>query len=177
MAKLNDNSAYDLSRFEPKAAAQPKPRPEETPGKKKKDENNILTIPQSHYTHVRKVRRRGKNRSAVVKVMVMVAVAAICLVMVLGQVRLAELTQQIESTSKSLTEAESLYTQYQMKSDSQLSLQSVEQYATEQLGMAKADQNQMQYVELSSKDKGEVVQEQGTNWLVSAWNYLVKLLS
>ena len=90
---------------------------------------------------------------------------------------MSELTDKIDTAQQSLTEAESLYTQYQMKNDSQFSLTTIEEYASKNLGMTKADQTQMEYIELSSKDKGEVMQVKEQNWLVSAWNYVVNLLS
>lgn len=168
MAKPNDTSAYDFALFEPKPVEEPQPAP-------KKD--NIIAIPQEHIVKTTKGRRRIKNKKAVRNVILIMIGATICMFMILGQVRLAELTSQIDEASQQLTEAESLYTQYQMKSDSQLSLTSVEEYATKNLGMAKAEQTQMEYIEISSDDKGEVVQSEGGNWFTSAWNFLVNLLS
>lgn len=177
MAKRYDTDAYDLSRFEIRGSAVPKeePVPERQPRPQR--ENKILEIPQEHYDVVQKIRRRGKNRRAVRRVILMIIGATICLMMIFGQVRLAELTEQIESASKELEEAQSLYTQYQMKSDSQLSPAAIEKYATEKLGMIKAEQTQVEYVELSSNDKGEVLQEEDANWVASTWNYIVRLLS
>ena len=173
-SNMNDTSAYNFSLFMPKAAAEAQPQqdPRQAPRK-----NNIIRIPQEHLIKTQKNRRRGKNRAAVRKVILMIIGAGIALFMIFGWVRMAELTEQIENATQQLTEAESLYTQYQMRSDSQLSLTAVEKYATEKLGMAKAEQTQMEYIELSSNDKGEVVQSSGGNWFTSAWNYVVNLLS
>ena len=173
---LNDTSAYNFSLFMPRGAAQAQPQPQQEPRQLPR-KNNILHMPKDHLAKTRKNRRRGKNRAAVRRVILMVIGATIALFMIFGWVRLAELTEQIEDATEQLTEAESLYTQYQMRSDSQLSLTAVEQYATEQLGMAKAEQTQMEYIELSSNDKGEVVQPDGENWFTSTWNYVVNLLS
>lgn len=175
-SNMNDTSAYNFSLFAPKASAQAQPRPQRDPRQEPR-KNNIIQIPKEHLIKTQKNRRRGKNRAAVRNVILMIIGASIALFMIFGWVRLAELTEQIEEATQQLTEAESLYTQYQMRSDSQLSLTSVEKYATEKLGMAKAEQTQMEYVELSSNDKGEVVQPDGGNWFTSTWNYIVNLLS
>ena len=177
MANRYDTKVYDLSRFETRGSAVPKEQPVPQKQSRPKRESKILEFPQGQASVVQKVRRRGNNRRAVRRVILMVIGATICLMMIFGQVRLAELTEQIESTSEKLEEAKSLYTQYQMKSDSQLSPAAVEKYATEKLGMIKAEQTQVEYVELSSNDKGEVLQEEGGNWMSSAWNYIVRLLS
>lgn len=168
MAKRNETSAYDFTLFEAKPAEEPKRQPKQ---------DNIIEIPKEHLVKTVKGRRRVRNRGAVKKAILLVIGAAICLFLVFGQVRLAELTEQIETTQQELTEAESLYTQYQMRSDSQLSLTSIEEFATKNLGMAKAEQTQMEYIELSSSDKGEVVQSDNDNWLASAWRFVVNLLS
>ena len=171
-SNMNDTSAYNFALFAPKPAPQPEQDPRRAPRK-----NNIIEIPKEHLQKTQKTRRRGKNRTATRRVILMVIGAGICLFMIFGWVRLAELTEQIEKTTRELTEAESLYTQYQMKSDSQLSLTAVEDYATKELGMAKAEQTQMEYIEISSNDKGEVVQPDGENWFSSTWDYIVNLLS
>ena len=166
MPHKNTSSAYDFSRFEPKVAAPAQPTQKE----QTKQESNIVAIPEEH------LRKTTKFRAA--KKVILIGVgAAICTVLIAGQVRMSELTDKIDTAQQSLTEAESLYTQYQMKNDSQFSLTTIEEYASKNLGMTKADQTQMEYIELSSKDKGEVMQVKEQNWLVSAWNYVVNLLS
>ena len=173
MPHKNTSSAYDFSRFEPKVAAPAQPTQKEQP----KQESNIVAIPEEHLRKTTKFRRRLKTRGAAKKVILIGVGAAICTVLIAGQVRTSELTDKIDTAQQSLTEAESLYTQYQMKNDSQFSLTTIEEYASKNLGMTKADQTQMEYIELSSKDKGEVMQVKEQNWLVSAWNYVVNLLS
>lgn len=177
MAKQNESGAYDFSLFEPKAEALPEPSAQPGRSAEPEQENKILEMPKEHIAKIYRVRRRVRNRSAVKNVALILSGAAICVLLVFGQVRLAELTEQTETTAKQLTEAESLYTQYQMKTDSQLSPTAIEQYAADKLGMTKSDQTQMEYIELSSKDKGEVIQAEDSNWFVSAWNFIVNLLS
>jgi uncharacterized protein HemX len=169
MAKQEQAGAYDFAMFEPKPSA----APQEEPERKAK----ILEMPKDRFAQETK-RRRGKKTSGARRTVVFLGILALaCVLMIISQVRLAELTSQIETTTEALTEAESLYTQYQMRSDSQLSLTSVEEYAEKNLGMAKADQTQMEYIELSADDKAEVMQPEDENWFVSAWRFVVNLLS
>lgn len=84
-------------------------------------------------------------------------------VIIHGQVQLTELNQQISNASTALSDQESLYTQLQMKIDSKLSTDKVEQYAESQLGMTKADSYQKEYIKLSDGDKAEVSGDQSSN--------------
>ena len=76
---------------------------------------------------------------------------------VYGQVRLSELTNEINLSTTELAEQESLYTQLKMKSQSKLSLE---------------------YISLSQGDKGQVLEgDSSENWLTSIWNFIEQLLS
>ena len=96
--------------------------------------------------------------------------------MVYGQAQLNELTDQINTAQAELSEAQSTYTQLKMKSDSRLSLDTVEEYAKDTLGMRRISQEQVVCISLSSGDKGEVLQEDGSV-LGSLWNWIQNLLS
>ena len=97
---------------------------------------------------------------------------------VYGQVRLSELTNEINLSTTELAEQESLYTQLKMKSQSKLSLETVEEYAETQLGMRKLEQSQVEYISLSQGDKCLVLEvDSSENWLTSIWNFIEQLLS
>ena len=165
------NNAYDFALFEPRKVEEPEQQPNQP------KENNLIKMPQEHLDKTTQKRRRAKNHGAVKKVVLMGMGAAVCAFLIFNQVRLAELTSEIEATNKALEESQSLHIQYQMQTDSQLSPSAVEEYATKNLGMAKEEQTQMEYIELSSDDKGVVIQAEDPNWIVSGWNFLINLLS
>ena len=97
---------------------------------------------------------------------------------IFNQVRLTELTEEIDTTAQQLEESQSVYTQLQMKANANLSLATVESYAKENLGMRKIDQSQLVFVELSKGDKGEVVQDNsGNNFFTNLWNSIKNFLS
>lgn len=165
MASRNSNEAYDFTLFEPK-------RQQEVPQRK----SNIIELPKEKLEENR--RTRNNPLKAVSGFLALAVMLGMVGTMVYGQVQLTELTDQLNSTTKILNENKSVYTQLKMKSDSQLSLETVENYATQKLGMKKIEQNQIEPVELSKGDKTQVVQGgAGQDRLTSLWNKIVELLS
>lgn len=139
------SEAYDFGLFEPKR------RVEQAPVQK----NNVIELPRE---------RLEENRRPHLSLWRILPTALSFLVLaglagtfIYGQVQLAELTDSLNSVTKQLSEAQSVYTQMEMKSDSQLSLEAVENYATGKLGMEKANPNQVETVKLSGGDKTQVV--------------------
>ncbi len=98
--------------------------------------------------------------------------------LIYGQVQMTELTEKINTANKSLAESESIYTQLQMKSAAELSLDSVEDYAKNQLGMQKIEKNQVEYIGVSGGDQGQVLNgAEDENIFTAIWNWLQQLLS
>ena len=164
LAYRSSNEAYDFTLFEPK-------RQLEAPQKK----SNIIELPQEKLEE----NRRAKNNplkilSGFMALLVMLGIVG---TMVYGQVQLTELTDQLNKQTKTLNEQQNAYTQMKMKSDSQLSLETVENYATQKLGMKKIEQNQVVPIELSTGDKTQVMNNENQNQLESVWNALLELLS
>lgn len=165
MASRNSNEAYDFALFEPKRQQAPQPK-----------NNNIIALPQEKLEQNRKA--KVKPAKAVSTFLVLAVMLGIVSTMVYGQVQLTELTEKLNSATKTYNESTSLYTQLQMKSDSKLSLETVENYATLKLGLKKIDQNQVEPISLSKGDKTQVLQSDAdANWPTSLWNAIMQLLS
>ena len=165
MASQNSNEAYDFALFEPK-------RQQEVPQKK----SNIIELPKEKLEQNR--RSKVNPVRAISGFLVLAVMLGIVGTIVYGQVQLTELTEQLNTATKTLNENQSVYTQMKMKSESKLSLQAVENYATDKLGMKKIEQSQVEPIELSKGDKTQVVQnEQNKSWLTSLWNSIAQLLS
>lgn len=164
MAKDNKSEAYDLSLFEPKRAEQ------------QRQKDNIIELQKEQLEKSR--RTRVKPIRAVAWFSVLVIMLGIVSNIVYSQVQLTELTEKLNAANKQLSESQSVYTQLKMKSDAQLSLQKVESYAKDTLGMKKLEQNQVDYVSLSKGDKGQVLKANtGENWWTSLWHSIESLLS
>lgn len=165
MASQNNNAAYDFALFEPK-------RQQEAPQKN----NNIIELPKEKLEQNR--RARVNPLKALSGFLALAVIFGIVTTIVYGQVQLTELTEQLNAATKTLDENQSVYTQLKMKSDSQLSLQSVEDYAIDKLGMKKVEQSQVEPIELSKGDKTQVHQNANDqSWLNSLWNTIMQLLS
>lgn len=139
------NEAYDFELFEPKRVA------EEVPQKK----SNVIELPKE------KLEQNGKSRPGTVKMVMMFltfcVIAGIVGTFVYGQVQLAELSESLGTAQKALQEQQDIYTQMKIKSDSSLSMEAVETYASDKLGMKKAEDSQIVPVELAKGDRAEVV--------------------
>lgn len=165
MASQKSSEAYDFALFEPK-------RQQEAPQK----QNNIIELPKEKLEQNR--RSRLNPVKAVSGFLALAVMLGIVGTIVYGQVQMTELTEQLNTATKTLDESKSVYTQLKMKSDSQLSLQAVENYATDKLGMKKIEQSQVEPIELSKGDKTQVVKTvENQNWLTSIWESIVQFLS
>ena len=158
------SEAYDLSLFEPKR--------QELPASGQK--NNVIKLTQEQLDKSRRVKIQPLH--ALATFLSMAVVVGIVGSVVYGQAQLNELTDQINTAQAELSEAQSTYTQLKMKSDSRLSLDTVEEYAKDTLGMRRISQEQVVCISLSSGDKGEVLQEDGSV-LGSLWTWIQNLLS
>ncbi len=169
MAYENRNAAYDLSLFDDTNYTSGSTAPERHKKKvHKKDTkkktgktNKVVTLPQEE---LNKIRRRKHNplKLAVGSIGGM-AVALVIGFIIVGQVQLTELNQEIISAKATLADCQSIYTQNQMKVESELSNAEIEEYAENVLGMTKASNAQKEFVTLSGGDKAEVSAQQSEN--------------
>ena len=139
------NVAYDLSLFEPSVKEQ-----------QKKQKNNVIKISEEQLER----NRRPKYHPGTVFSVLFIATLIVSVLgtMIYSQVQLNELTAQINAVSKQLDEEESIYTQLEMKAESNLSLKKVEEYATDTLNMRKVEPQQIEYISLSKGDKAVIPQ-------------------
>jgi hypothetical protein len=97
--------------------------------------------------------------------------------MIHTQVQLTELNDQLDTYNKQLSEKQSIYTQYQMKADAQLTIKTVETTANS-LGMKKVENYQIEYVTMAAGDKGQVLKKSsGKNWWDSFLDSVSNLVS
>ncbi len=145
MAERNSGSAaYDFARFEAKTAQRPAPA------------NNVIELPQ------KAVRHRLKLSQVVKRVLCIGAVLAVAGTLIFNQLRVNELNVGLQKAQKQLGEAQSEYTQLRMAAQSMASLNAVEEYAKNVLGMQKIQPGQVEYIRINNTDKVEVA-DQGEN--------------
>lgn len=145
MAYFDDNSALDLSLFE---------ETDELKRERAKSQDNRLY----DINRERMLRRWAQLdpleslAAVVVSIMAIVSVAAI----IHGQAQLTELNHQITSAQSTLGELSSTYTQVQMAVENKLGPAVIEEYAKNELGMAKTDSSQKEFISFSEGDKAVV---------------------
>lgn len=157
MTYENRNAAYDLNLFKDSTA---KKIPEKREAKKEKNKVVTLTEEQLFRNRIRKHNPFKLLLGGLSGAVITVVVATI----IVGQVQLTELTQQISAAEKQLSISQSTYTQLQMGIQSKLSTSEIEAYAENELGMAKAENAQKEFVSLSEGDKAELSSDASKNF-------------
>lgn len=158
-AYMNSDRGYDLSLFESDGNAARKKKA--APARHAEKKNNVIELNVQEYS---KSERRQHNIGSLILGFVCAAVITLCVGMIIhGQVELTELNQQIASAQVQLEEKKSEYTQMQAKMEASFSTAAIEKYASEELGMSKATNQQKEYISLSEGDKAEVYTQKQTN--------------
>ncbi|WP_326974586.1 hypothetical protein [Caproicibacter sp. BJN0012] len=130
---------------------EPKRRAEQEPARK----NNVIELPRERLEENRRPKySRWKMLSTVLSFLIVAGMAG---TYIYGQVQLAELSDSLGTVTKQLSEDQSVYTQMNMKSEAQTSLEAVENYAADKLGMEKINQKQVKNIALSSGDKTQIL--------------------
>lgn len=170
MAYSQHNLAYDLRLFEEpyyeedRIYAKSKKSDAQKQKTESKSSQDAPVKKSAKSGKIAKVKRRKSNfgriaLGVILGLCVMVTVAAI----IHGQVQLTELNQEIIDARSDLSEKQSVYTQLEMKVDSNISTSVVEEYAKENLDMSKASNSQKEFISLSQGDKAEVTLDSHEN--------------
>lgn len=151
----NRSEAYDFALFESHydntapARAPRREQPVKAP--------NVVELPKKQVKTAPRPKRHPFK--AMVAVMSFAAFLFLAVAMVYSQEQLAVLTEQINTASQTLAESQSLEVQLNMRAAQKMNGAQVEDYAVNQLGMNKVDNQQVTYVNVAQQDKGAVVQD------------------
>lgn len=172
------SNAYDYSHFEDRptqsaAAAAPA---REMPAKTVKKKSRVVQISE------KQLRRSSQRSAQLVKTMLnlcaVLSVIALIGAVVFSQVQLAELTEEIGSTTQALSEEVNLSVQLEMEAASKMNTDEIETIARERLGMEKVSEGQTTYINLAQEDSGTILQEnQQTGFLEELWNSILSIFS
>ncbi len=158
MSADKNSEAYDLSLFEPD---EKKSEKKDKNSKNKMKESNLIRL---HPGAITKAHRRKRNPIMIVGVAVLtVIVATVSATIVQSNVVLNELNEEILQANKTITQQKNLSAQYQLKIDSRLSANVVQDYAEKNLGMTQAKNAQKKFISLSDGDYGKVIRDDGSN--------------
>ena len=135
------NVAYDLSMYESLL--------EQKPEKQPRTQQQAKTV---------KLKNKKAFRTAIRALSL-----AVMLSMVIGIVytnsQITEITTNISSVQKEITELESEKAYLNFTMESRMSLNEIEEYAVNVLGMVKMDSTQVEYIEIESENKVEFTGE------------------
>ncbi|MDR1627999.1 MAG: hypothetical protein LBR79_04425 [Oscillospiraceae bacterium] len=134
----NINSAYDFSAFEER---------------KVRKQERIIKFP--HKKRKKRAELRAKMALGMSFLSIFLVAASVCTFFIYGQVMLTELTEEIETVSKKLTESESIYTQLKMKKDALHSL-NFTQNAKEDINKCMLSENYVKENIVPEKDVAEI---------------------
>lgn len=162
MARYSNKTQYHEA-FDANAARKLNVQPKRQPQKRAE----IIRLTEKELRHAR---RKGINPFKTVMSIGVVAIAfALVATVIASQVKLTELTEDINGMTTELAQLESVEIQLQMKATSNMNVDEIEAYAKNELGMEKVKNSQITYVNLADKDKGEVVSDEGGNIFTSIW--------
>ncbi len=138
-----DNLAYDLSLFEER---------------KKKSEPKA----KENEEKVSKAVRRGNTVLALKIVSAVLLVGFTVGLMLYYNAQLYELNDTISGLNETLIAAQAEEVRLNVSLDQKVSMENIEEYITEDLGMVKQEKYQMHYINLSEGDKIVVAEEEGS---------------
>lgn len=140
---MNENIAYDLDRFS--SAAPKKEKTVQQPAARP-----MLVKPQRKTAQ----ELRAERRFNLIKIAKFVVVAAVCFAFIASninyRVQINELNGEIVSLDKELNEKRSENTRLNMALNSKISLENVQDYAENVLGMVKRERYQIIYFDLET---------------------------
>lgn len=163
------SEAYDFSRFDNTVMDNTVPVRE--PKRQERKRSRVIELPQKELEKNRKVKKHPFRMMATT---LCIGLAfSIVISVVYSQVRLTELTEEINIATQTLAQEESLEVQLTMQAAEKMNGSEVEEYAKNQLGMSKINEGQVHYVNVAQEDKGTVVNPQET---FSLWESIVNTI-
>lgn len=162
----NYSEAYDFSLFEERdgnavKAIEPRRRSDERERAKPTPKENIVELPQEELE--KNARPKIGLFTLITRALTMLIIVTSVIGVVYSQVELTELTDQINTNTKVLTEEQALEIQLEMQTAEKINTADVEEYARKQLGMSKITEDQVIYMNMASSDKGTVLIESTEN--------------
>ena len=128
-------------------------------------------LPKERRQPVRRVRVRAKTAVSPFAVFGMLAAACMLVLVIFGYVQLYEVTSQVGELNDQLESLNAENQMLQSTYEGKIDLAAIEERATE-LGMTKVSSGQTVYLNLSSSDRAEVLQEEKQGTLEAVFNAL-----
>lgn len=144
--RANGNAAYDFSLFEPKPRVEPE---EQKPAPKRPRRPKARTATSAS------VRPAQALRWTAAGTLCLLALLAV----MLCNVQITKLSDEVARAQKKLSSAQADEVRLNMQMQSRVSLDNVENYAVDKLGMQKAGEYQITYIHVTDQDKVVLVKD------------------
>lgn len=151
MAQYGKYSAYDFERFEPKTVSTQSTAPKLKPKQNEKPRIRLVEKPKLTAAQIRQ-----QSHLAGIKAFKIFAIAAAILffmaLVIYSRVQLDEINRDINAVNNTIKTAQSDAVRLNMALNSEISIDKVEDFAVNNLGMVKVQDYQVVYIDLSSED-------------------------
>ena len=148
-----NGAAYDLSLFESRERRKAEPTAEK---------------------EIKVVRSKAKKRNPIYRASIFCVFVALIATLIYSKVMLTEINDQILDEQSTLSELQGEATRLSLELEGKTSFGTIEEYATEYLGLSKVTASQIEYIDLSDGNKVEAL---GSFGLASVFNKLKGFLT
>lgn len=151
MAQYNRYDSFDFERFEPKTISTSNAAPQIAPKVQEKPKLELVTKQKPSVDEEKQealIAARKTRKIFIVAVVVFAFFAAL----IYSRIQLDEINRQISAVDAKMKIAQSDKIKLDNQLNSAISIDKVEDYATNTLGMVKVQEHQVVYIDLSSSD-------------------------
>lgn len=160
MAQYNKYESYKFEYFEPKAVSTGSAAPKIKPQPQKKPQLKVLQTPKPTRAQLQNEAKQNSRQAR--KILAIACVVMLFMAMVIySRVQLDEINREINQVESAMKIAQSDTVRLTNELNSIISINKVEDYALNNLGMVKVQDYQVVYVDLSGEDS--VVKANGKN--------------
>lgn len=158
MAQYNKYNAYDFERFEPKTVSSSSAAPKIKQAPQPKPQIRLVEKPRLSAAQLRAQSHAAGFKAAKIFIVAVIVLAFMAGV-IYSRVQLDEINRDINRVEDSIKNAKSDSVRLNMALNSEISIDKVNDFAVNTLGMVKVQDYQVVYIDLSTEDK--VVKSEG----------------
>lgn len=151
MAQYNGYKSYNIEQFEPRMVSTSNAAPKMKPAPQKRPQLELVKKPRPTAAQVRSESQAAAKQTRKIFMIAMTVLLFMAMV-IYSRVQLDEINREINSIENSIELAQSDTIKLNNALSSMVSINNVEEYAANVLGMVKVQDYQVVYVDLSSND-------------------------
>lgn len=162
MAQYNAYKSYNIEQFEPRTVSTSNAAPKMKPAPQKRPQLELVKKPRPNATQVRNETQLAARQAKKIFVIAMTILMFMAMV-IYSRVQLDEINRDISNKENAIELAQSDSIKLNNALSSMVSINNVEEYAANVLGMVKVQDYQVVYVDLSSSDSVVVANGEQTD--------------